>query len=559
MGVEQRPLLAPGGAVASSMGGQIAHAWQAAAEALPSAMGLLMPGERTAALRALGPREVSEVVVALHRAFDVPPAALGVRMGGGAAAIPPHGRVLASEEGTGHPGRAATAGEGAPADADGPPWRRWQAEAGTLTPQAQYLGGLCAALAAQPAYGRGVAFAEAAARWLQQELARRVQPPRPRDLAGPGDVSRDARGGDAGAGYGRVEQEGAAPQARVGARGSTKHTKDTKETEETEYPKGTKDTNGTPRVRVGARGSTKDTNGAREARVGDPSAEEQGKAVRVEVGRVEAAAYGRMPAGDGGVWTDLGGVLYLLHTLPWLALPGKWAAQLGAWAALELLARRLLADEAAAEPRGAGGDAKADDGAGGRANDRANDRAGDRADDAAGDALWAFLAALDGRPSGQLLGDALPPQAEQVRAAHLVAGDELAGAPPWVRRELARLWAQEAALPPAPDLPAREPPALDLLVPDLPAPAGVSAVAWRWAAPRASLLRILLRRVLGAVPVASILHVRGLLRASATHVDLYLPAAAVNLAVRRAGLDANPGWYPDCGYIVTFFFVAEAG
>lgn len=234
--------------------------------------------------------------------------------------------------------------------------------------------------------------------------------------------------------------------------------------------------------------------------------------------RGEAVGFGRVPAGEGGVWTELGGVLYLLHALPWLGLPGKWAEHLGAWAALELLARRLLADEAGGAPEG--------------------------------DGLWAFLAALDGRPPGAplgaglgtALGTALPARAEEE-----VAEDELAGAPGWVQRELLPFWEQgvlrSSRLPYAPDLPA---------------PAGVHAHAWRWAGPRAALLRMLLRRVLGPTPPASVLRVRGLLYVSATHVDLYLPAQAVNLAVRRGGLDANPGWYPDCGYIVTFYFVEEA-
>jgi hypothetical protein len=32
----------------------------------------------------------------------------------------------------------------------------------------------------------------------------------------------------------------------------------------------------------------------------------------------------------------------------------------------------------------------------------------------------------------------------------------------------------------------------------------------------------------------------------------------ISVAARRVGLDANPGWVPDLGYILLFHFVEEA-
>jgi hypothetical protein len=44
---------------------------------------------------------------------------------------------------------------------------------------------------------------------------------------------------------------------------------------------------------------------------------------------------------------------------------------------------------------------------------------------------------------------------------------------------------------------------------------------------------------------------------TATHVDLVMPMNEISVPVRLAGLDANPGWVPELGRVVTFHFVRE--
>jgi hypothetical protein len=55
-------------------------------------------------------------------------------------------------------------------------------------------------------------------------------------------------------------------------------------------------------------------------------------------------------------------------------------------------------------------------------------------------------------------------------------------------------------------------------------------------------------------PIAALLHKRGRLHITLTHVDLVLPLDAVSVAVRLAGLDRDPGWLPTFGRVVLFHF-----
>jgi hypothetical protein len=43
-----------------------------------------------------------------------------------------------------------------------------------------------------------------------------------------------------------------------------------------------------------------------------------------------------------------------------------------------------------------------------------------------------------------------------------------------------------------------------------------------------------------------------------THVDVVLPLRDLDLRVRRAGLDADPGWVPWLGRVVTFHYEGQA-
>ena len=58
-----------------------------------------------------------------------------------------------------------------------------------------------------------------------------------------------------------------------------------------------------------------------------------------------------------------------------------------------------------------------------------------------------------------------------------------------------------------------------------------------------------------AADVAQVLLVRrGRVLVTRTHVDVIMPMDGISLPVRRAGLDANPGWRPDLGRIVMFYY-----
>ena len=70
----------------------------------------------------------------------------------------------------------------------------------------------------------------------------------------------------------------------------------------------------------------------------------------------------------------------------------------------------------------------------------------------------------------------------------------------------------------------------------------------------AAAVRQRLAEALDGSDLPRILWVRGRLFVTRTHVDLVLPLEAADLAVRRAGLDADPGWVPELGRVVQFFF-----
>lgn len=207
-----------------------------------------------------------------------------------------------------------------------------------------------------------------------------------------------------------------------------------------------------------------------------------------------------------GVSTELAGAFFLLNLLSYLDLPHGWTEggqrdeELSAWALLEALARGLLGQD--------------------------HDRYGD-------DPLWAALAALDGRAAGEPLRTGLGGAGSHLPAAWLrkvgwAAGQGERG---YSRARLARSAAR--AMDPA-------------------------TAAWlRGVLP---FIRHLLARAMGLTGgaerrAAAALMIRpGRLQATNTHVDLYLPMDSVSLPVRRAGLDADPGWVPDLGRIVRFHY-----
>ena len=122
------------GVMAISGSELLAVAWVARVAALPAALAQLKPAEATSAARILGPREVSLVVNALHRAFALPGEVLDVQL--------PEPREIPSKEPAPPP----------PWGALGPPSLRED-----VTPQAAYLLGLSLTLAHAPAYATGTA------------------------------------------------------------------------------------------------------------------------------------------------------------------------------------------------------------------------------------------------------------------------------------------------------------------------------------------------------------------------------------------------------------------
>jgi hypothetical protein len=142
------------------------------------------------------------------------------------------------------------------------------------------------------------------------------------------------------------------------------------------------------------------------------------------------------------------------------------------------------------------------------------------------DPLWAVLAGLDGREPDAPLSEATTPD-----VFHL---------PDLVR---ARLGPGAASLPVVP-LPAAVRTRL-----------GPGAALWaeRMRGPVSATLEEMLGE-----PLAPLLARAGRLVLSQTHIDLYMGFDQISVAARRVGLDANPGWVPDLGYILLFHFVEEA-
>lgn len=270
---------------------------------------------------------------------------------------------------------------------------------------------------------------------------------------------------------------------------------------------------------------------------------------------------------DPGLPTRIGGLLYLLHLMTRLGLPGVFDADWGlgrspgAWGVLELLARGLLEGVEAGFPD---------------------------------DPAWPALTALAGREPGTLptCGPTcgwegppayrLPPAWLPVlrehgllepddRFAWAAAGGRLRvwrgtdwplvdrsldGARPaeLARRELAcALGEGPFALRRAPfrEAPVAEP--ADLLG------AGLEPTLGLWLGAVLPLVELLLDRLAGpfeapGAAVAALLPCPGRLHVTPTHVDLVAPLDAISLPARRAGLDRNPGWLPDFGRIVSFHF-----
>jgi hypothetical protein len=197
------------------------------------------------------------------------------------------------------------------------------------------------------------------------------------------------------------------------------------------------------------------------------------------------------------VVTEIGGVLFLVNVLEDLRFFDRVddhfriASPIGAWGWLEIVTRCLFGSAHTA---------------------------------AAADPIWDVLADLDGRPRGV----PLTPAARVPRQLKLPA--TWPAAP-----RLPRIRVQPLGFDPPPDLRRF----LDLVVPYV-----------RWRLRQA--LDVHERRESSLA--SRLFHRRGRLEWTATHVDLHMDMSGIDIAVRLAGLDVNPGWVPALGRVVTFHF-----
>ena len=450
---------------ASPSAAAVAALWSTQAQWLPAALEALPLEDLKDILSRFTPREISQIVHALHTAFDLPSEVLHVNA----------------------PDRSAAPQADLPID---PPWTVYEAAAQqdmllTLVPQAQYLAGLAVVLRRAPAEARRPAFAQEAARWLRAALSR----PLP------------------------IENEnGEQPLSPIIP-------------PESEFIAAARpevwDVPGDlllPGVNKVPRGS------------------ENTRPLAIPVQETPTEV-GTLPPAE-GVWTQIGGVLFLINVLEWMGLFGHLPAGHSPWRVIAALARALMGNEFSRY---------------------------------AHDALWEVLVSLDQTaPSAAVMSVAnfrlrpewlrLDPQAERHWMAHadsnrLLVTDAAAGYVVLDEPLNGRLAADVLAA-------ALEDYAAQGVewLPYLPAIFPAGGVE-EWTARLALFLQTGLVFWLGLEEksdhaiTAALLARPGRLLVSRTHIDFFSPPDRVSIAVRRAGLDRDPGWQPDLGYIVLFHFV----
>jgi hypothetical protein len=204
--------------------------------------------------------------------------------------------------------------------------------------------------------------------------------------------------------------------------------------------------------------------------------------------------------------TALGGVLFLINAFQRLELFDRLddhfgvASRFGAWGWLEIVARTLL---------------------------------GHRRAGAATDPLWLALAALDGREPGE----AISVKVRGPGVYRLPEGWSIPGTPRHAAGPLRPL-----GLEPGAELRRL----LRRLVPYL-----------RWRLLRALAIEARSTQEQNALLAARLLYRRARMTWTSAHVDLHMSMDQVDISVRLAGLDANPGWVPALGRVVTFYFEQE--
>ncbi len=252
---------------------------------------------------------------------------------------------------------------------------------------------------------------------------------------------------------------------------------------------------------------------------------------------------------EGGQWTRYAGILYLINLLGWLGLPQDWdealAQHVSAWGLVELLARALLPDESLNPD----------------------------------DAIWGILAGLDNRDFNSLIAPDFPQQSSFRLPANLLRRFA-PKQPHWraalVEDHLRLLDDNDGYLIAEQPLDGREPSAvLDALLADY-AGQGIQAT-WSvadnypdeilppfvtqvcnphlqaWLQRTMGFVRYWLRSIADLDP-PEMLQIWGRIAVTYTHVDVFMAMESIDIRIRKVGLDLNPGWMPDFGYIILFHF-----
>jgi hypothetical protein len=237
-----------------------------------------------------------------------------------------------------------------------------------------------------------------------------------------------------------------------------------------------------------------------------------------------------------GVLTRMGGVLYLIHLLRKAELARHFDTGLGGWALLELLARCLLGRSFPAM---------------------------------AADPIWEVLAELDGRDPRVPPGLGFQPQptytAPDSWLRYLNADTRMAR----FRARGIELWTPEALVLDSTEsmvaaahstvvrIPRRERRRLRRVAEVHPADLPLSPELRRFLHFVLPYARWCLGQVLRGIRLEDALSRRSKLIVSKCHIDLLMDMNQISVPVRLAGLDANPGWVPELGRIITFHFLPE--
>jgi len=501
-------------------GAALAAAWLRDVRWLPGCLARLSEPEARQAVSLLSPPEAARVLRALLSAFGVAD-------------------------------QAASPGPELTRPPPGPPWRRWLRPT-WLPPEAEALWGVALSLHHAPAVARGPGYASELAAWRTVTAqATRFRSPARADPAqeDPGErapAERDPALLDP------EERDPALldPEERPPAEGARPRAAE-RDAMPAADPAGagrpgprrvswTVPSHGSAdgRASGSADGRASRTEGRPEA--GTPPATAAGPAGAPDLGAPERtesnaadvrreANAGTPPWAEGGIVAGLASLLFLVNFVVWLddRADPPWPA---GWALVELLGRYLL---------------------------------GDRLADVADDPLWDVLAELDGRRPGT------------VPAVGLGPADPL---------RLPRAWLERWP-PPAPGYVARRHgerlvirhPQAGFVAADVPCPAGtfeeVRAAEAAWlgdvevaadgpADPATPVRRfddavgafaswLLRSRGIAAQALAA----PGRVLVTSTHLDVMLSLQDIDLAVRVAGLDRDPGWVPQLGRIVLFHFL----